>query len=182
MAARDPDGDLVRRAQRGDRLAFERLVDRHQARLFTLAARTLGSRDEAADAVQDAFLRAWRRLDSFRGDALFSTWLYRICVNAAHDQRTRRSAEPAELEDVAPDPRDHFAESRLSDEIQTALDALDETQREVVVLYDILGCSYAEIAEVTGAAEGTVKSRLFRGRTELARRLGTAGAPGESNT
>ena len=170
---RDPDAELVRRAQRGDRYAFERLVDRHQAKLFTLAARVLGSHDEAADAVQEAFLRAWRRLDGFRGDALFSTWLYRICVNAAHDQRVRRTPEVAEVEELLADPRDRFSERALSDELGAALAALDETQRTVVVLYDVLGCSYAEIAEITGAAEGTVKSRLFRGRSDLARRLGT---------
>lgn len=142
----------------------------------------LGSRDEAADAVQEAFLRAWRRLEGFRGDALFSTWLYRICVNAAHDQRARRTPEVAEVEDLLADPRDRFAERELSDELGRALDALDESQRTVVVLYDVLGCSYAEIAEITGSAEGTVKSRLFRGRSELARRLGTHGTREPSNS
>ncbi len=167
----DPDGPLVERAQRGDRFAFEQLVERHQHRLFTLAARTLGSRSDAEDAVQDAFLRAWRSIGSFRGGSLFSTWLYRICVNAAHDQRMRRSADPVEPVESA-DPRDRFADQELSGELQRALEAIDPAQREVVVLYDVLGASYAEIAEITGTAEGTVKSRLFRGRAELARRLG----------
>ncbi|MDQ4019322.1 MAG: sigma-70 family RNA polymerase sigma factor [Actinomycetota bacterium] len=179
----DPDWDLVRRAQRGDRYAFERLVDRHQNRMYTLAARVLGSRDEAADAVQEAFLRAWRRLDGFRGDALFATWLYRICVNAAHDQRERRGrAELLEPEETAPERRDRFAEHELAGELQQALADLDEPFRVVAVLYDVLGCSYAEIAEITGTAEGTVKSRLFRARTELARRLGTERGRAESNT
>ncbi len=148
--------------------------------MFTLAARVLGSPDDAADAVQEAFLRAWRGLESFRGGALFSTWLYRICVNAAHDQRARRR-ETAELADTAADPRDAFAERELSGELQHALNELEEPYRVTVVLYDVLGRSYAEIAEITGVAEGTVKSRLFRGRTELARRLGTRGARRESN-
>jgi RNA polymerase sigma-70 factor, ECF subfamily len=177
----DPDADLVRRAQRGDRLAFERLVERHERKLFTLAARVLGSRDEAADAVQDAFLRAWRRIEGFRGDALFSTWLYRICVNAAHDQRLRRTAEVAEVEELLAEPRDRFAERELSDELQRGLGGLEDPYRTVVVLYDVLGCSYAEIAEITGSAEGTVKSRLFRGRRELARQLGTGAPPEGSN-
>jgi RNA polymerase sigma-70 factor (ECF subfamily) len=180
--AADPDAALVRRAQRRDRYAFERLVDRHERKLFTLAARVLGSRDEAADAVQEAFLRAWRRLDGFRGEALFSTWLYRICVNAAHDQRARRTPEVAEVEELLAEPRDRFAEHELSDDLQRALGALDEPYRAVVVLYDVLGCSYAEIAEITDSAEGTVKSRLFRGRRELARRLGTPEGPEGSNT
>jgi RNA polymerase sigma-70 factor, ECF subfamily len=161
----------VERAQRGDRFAFEQLVERHQHRLFTLAARTLGTRTDAEDAVQDAFLRAWRNIGSFRGGSLFSTWLYRICVNAAHDQRERRKADPVEPVESA-DPRDRFADEELSGELQAALAALDAAQREVVVLYDVLGASYAEIAEITDSAEGTVKSRLFRGRAELARLLG----------
>jgi RNA polymerase sigma-70 factor, ECF subfamily len=177
----DPDEPLVRRAQRGDRFAFEQLVERHQTRLFTLAARVLGSRADADDAVQEALLRAWLGLPKFRGGARFSTWLYRIVLNAAHDQRLkRRDPLAAELPDPA-DPRDRFAESELSGELQQALDGLEETFRVAVVLADVLGCSYAEIAELTGVPEGTVKSRIFRGRTELAERLGTSGAERESN-
>jgi RNA polymerase sigma-70 factor, ECF subfamily len=177
----DPDGPLVDRAKRGDRWAFEQLVERHQHRLFTLAARTLGSPDDAGDAVQEAFLRAWLALPRFRGGSLFSTWLYRICLNAAHDQRLRRRAEPVELVE-RPDPRDAFAESELSGELQDALDGLDEAYRVAVVLYDVLGCSYAEIAELTDVPEGTVKSRIYRGRTELAQRLGTKAGRPESKT
>ena len=177
----DPDQPLVRRAQGGDRFAFEQLVDRHQHRLFTLAARTLGSRTDAEDAVQEALLRAWRNIGAFRGGALFSTWLYRICVNAAHDQRTRRTADPVEPTDTEADPRDRFADHELSGELQQALATLDDDQRTTVVLYDVLGSSYAEIAEITGVAEGTVKSRLFRGRAELARQLrGTPAGEAES--
>ena len=181
MAGRDPDEPLVRRAQRGDRFAFETLVDRHQHKLFTLAARVLGSPDDAADAVQDAFVRAWLALPRFRGGARFSTWLYRICLNAAYDVATRRRDVPTELDELTVDPRDPFAQHELSGELQRALGELDEAHRVTVVLYDVLGCSYAEIAEVTGVAEGTVKSRLFRGRTELARRLGTNAEDPRSN-
>lgn len=178
---RDPDGDLVRRAQRGDRWAFEQLVERHQHRVYTLAARTLGSPEDAADAAQECFLRAWLGLPRFRGGALFSTWLYRICLNAAHDQRLkRRESKPLEEAPEPADPRDAFVASELSGGLQRALSEIDETFREAVVLYDVLGCSYAEIAELTGVAEGTVKSRIFRGRTELARRLGTEGEAEES--
>ena len=169
----DPDAPLVRRAQKGDRWAFEQLVDRHQHRLFTLATRLLGSPDEAADAVQEAFIRAWLGLSSFRHGARFSTWLYRICLNAVHDQRTKRPTAP--LDDVAEpaDPRDEFAAHELSGALQQALAALEEEYRSAVVLYDVLGCSYAEIGELTGVAEGTVKSRIFRGRKRLAELLGT---------
>ena len=108
----DPDGLLVRRARRGDRDAFERLVERHQHRLYTLAARLTGSRADAEDAVQEALIRAWLNLPTFRGGALFSTWLYRICVNAAHDLRSKRRPEPSEAAVETPDPRNAFVDSR----------------------------------------------------------------------
>ena len=177
----DPDEELVRRAQKGDRFAFERLVEQHEQRLYTLAARVLGSREDAADAVQEALVRAWLALPKFRGDARFSTWLYRIVVNAAHDMRPKRREMPTDELPEPADPRDRFAERELSGELQRALDALDESYRVAVVLYDVLGCSYAEIAEMTGVAEGTVKSRIFRGRSELAERLGTPAESTESN-
>jgi RNA polymerase sigma-70 factor (ECF subfamily) len=177
----EADDALVRRAQRGERLAFELLVERHEQRMYTLAARVLGSREDAADAVQDALVRAWLALPKFRGDARFSTWLYRIVVNAAHDVRAKRRETAFEEPPEPADPRDRFAEQELSGELQRALDALEESYRVAVVLYDVLGCSYKEIAEMTGVAEGTVKSRIFRGRTELAERLGTARERTESN-
>jgi RNA polymerase sigma-70 factor, ECF subfamily len=169
----DPDAPLVARAQKGDRWAFEQLVDRHQHRLFTLAARLLGSTDDAADAVQEALVRAWLGLPAFRRGARFSTWLYRICVNAAHDQRSKRRTAPLEDVPEPADPRDEFAARELSRDLQRALNELDEDYRAAVVLYDVLGCSYAEIAELTGVAEGTVKSRIFRGRARLGELLGT---------
>jgi RNA polymerase sigma-70 factor, ECF subfamily len=169
----DPDAPLVARAQRGDRRAFEQLVERHQHRLFTLAARTLGSVDEAADAVQEAFIRAWLGLPRFRGGSLFSTWLYRVALNAAHDQRLKRRTEPLDVTREPADPKDTFLLSELSSELQTALNQLDEEYRVAVVLYDLLGCSYTEIAGLTDVAEGTVKSRIFRGRSRLAELLGT---------
>jgi RNA polymerase sigma-70 factor (ECF subfamily) len=175
------DAALVRRAQKGERYAFEQLVREHEARMYTLAARVLGSREEAADAVQEALIRAWLALPKFRGDARFSTWLYRIVVNAAHDVRSKRRDRPVEEPPDPADPRDRFAEQELSGELQRALNALDESYRVAIVLYDVLGCSYAEVAEMTGVPEGTVKSRIFRGRSELADRLGTPAEGTESN-
>jgi RNA polymerase sigma-70 factor (ECF subfamily) len=172
----DPDAPLVRQAALGDRRAFEQLVERHQHRLLTLAARTLGSADEAADAVQEAFIRAWLALPRFRGGSLFSTWLYRIGLNAAHDQRLKRRTEPLDEHREPADPQDTFLASELSDALQAALNELEEDYRIAVVLYDVLGCSYSEIAELTDVAEGTVKSRIFRGRRRLAELLGTRAA------
>jgi RNA polymerase sigma-70 factor, ECF subfamily len=177
----DPDGPLVARAQKGDRWAFEQLVDRHQHRLFTLASRLLGSPDDGADAVQEAFIRAWVGLPSFRRGARFSTWLHRICLNAVHDQRAKRRTLPPEDAPEPADPRDPFLASELSGAFQQALNELEEEYRSAVVLYDVLGCSYAEIAEVTGVAEGTVKSRIFRGRKRLGELLGTTVQAQESN-
>ena len=176
----DPDGLLVRRARRGDRDAFERLVERHQHRLYTLAARLTGSRADAEDAVQEALIRAWLNLPDFRGGALFSTWLYRICANAAHDLRSKRRPEPSEAAVETPDPRDAFVDSELAGGLQAALNGLEDPYRTAVVLFDVLGCSYLEIAEVTGVPEGTVKSRIFRGRKELAVALGTS-VPGKES-
>jgi RNA polymerase sigma-70 factor (ECF subfamily) len=173
----------TRRAGRGAPEDLEATLERYRAELTAYAYRMLGSAFEAEDAVQETFIRARRALPRFRAEATFSTWLYRICLNAVHDQRARAArgggvgldelAEPA-------DPRDSILEAELSGELQQALAGLDETYRTAVVLYDVLGRSYAEISEVLGVPEGTVKSRIFRGRTELARRLGTVGAAGES--
>jgi RNA polymerase sigma-70 factor (ECF subfamily) len=179
----DPDERLVRKAQQGDQAAFAQLVDAHRDRLFTLAARELGSAADAEDVVQETLLRAWRALPGFRRDASLSTWLYRICLNVVHDHRSRsarRSSTP--LDEVAEpsDPRDRIAERELSDALQDALAQIDETYRTAVLLYDVLGRSYAEIAEVLAVPEGTVKSRIYRGRIELARRLGTAASIEES--
>jgi len=139
-----------------------------------------GSPDDAADAVQEAFVRAWTGLGRFHGRSLFSTWLYRICLNAAFDERSRRRAVPVERDETLADTRDPFRTRELAGDLQRALDALEEPYRSAVVLYDVLGCSYAEIAEITGTAEGTVKSRLFRGRRDLAQMLGTRGPARES--
>jgi RNA polymerase sigma-70 factor (ECF subfamily) len=177
----EADDALVRRAQRGELFAFERLVERHEQRMYTLAARVLGNREDAADAVQEALVRAWLALPKFRADARFSTWLYRIVINAAHDVRAKRRMRATEEPPDPVDPRDRFAEHQLSGELQQALGELDESYRVAVILYDVLGCSYGEIAAISGVPEGTVKSRIFRGRTELAERLGTAREQAESN-
>lgn len=155
----------------------------HAPRLYGLAARMLGSPEDARDAVQEALLRAWLGLPRFRGEAQLSTWLYRIALNAIRDQHAR--ARPAvALEDVAEpaDPHDRAALAELSGGLQRALLSLDEDYRAAVVLYDLLGTSYAEAAELLGVPEGTVKSRIYRGRRALAQALGTAGLSGESDS
>lgn len=174
----DAEAELVRRAASGDASAFERLVEPELPRLYTLAARVTGSADDGADAVQDGLLRAWLALPRFRGRSRFSTWLYRICLNAALDHaggrpRTvplERAPEPVAASDPA-----------LAGELQHALGALELDRRVAVVLCDLLGCAYAEAAAILGVPEGTVKSRVFRGRRALARTLGTGEPLPKSN-
>ena len=180
----DANAALVKRAQKGDQQAFAQLVEQEQHRLYTLAIRELGSAADAEDAVQEALIRAWRALPRFRAESQFSTWIYRIQLNAIHDQRAKRTrGSGTPLDDVAEpeDPRDAIHTSELSTALQDALNALDETYRTAVLMSDISGMSYSEIAAVLGIAEGTVKSRIFRGRAELARLLGTSAAAPESN-
>jgi RNA polymerase sigma-70 factor (ECF subfamily) len=180
----DHDDRLIRRARAGDPHAFELLVLEHQHRLYTLAVRELGSKADAEDALQEALIRAWRALPRFREESSLSTWLYRICLNTIADQRARRargSGQPLDELIEPADSRDRISEHELSDALQVGLSLLDETYRTPVLLYDLLGRSYAEIAEILGVAEGTVKSRIFRGRAELARLLGTTAGVGESD-
>jgi RNA polymerase sigma-70 factor (ECF subfamily) len=180
----DDDPELVRRAARGDRDAFDRLVRPHWPRLHALARRQLPPED-ADDALQETLLRAWQALPRFRGDAQLSTWLYRICLNAVHDQRARTAARRVAPLDELPEPverRDRFAEAELATELARAIDELEEEYRVAIVLCDLCGCSYAEAAEILGVPEGTIKSRIFRGRRALAQRLGTYGADVRSNS
>jgi RNA polymerase sigma-70 factor, ECF subfamily len=177
----DDERQLLNRARRGDRFAFGLLVERHQARLYTVAARMLGSRSDGEDAVQEALIRAWTALPRFRGDARFSTWLHRILLNVVYDQRTRaRPTVPIDETYEPADPRDRVAQHELSDELQRALASLDEDFRIPVLLADVAGLSYDEIADSLRVPVGTVRSRIFRGRAQLARILGTETGNGES--
>lgn len=178
------DTRRLKRAQSGDEQAFAELVEQEQHRLYTLALRELGSAADAEDAVQEALIRAWRALPRFRAQASFSTWIYRIQLNAIHDQRAKRARGSGTPLDDVPEPietRDALLASELSSALQAALNALDETYRTAVLMSDVTGMSYGEIAEVLGIAEGTVKSRIFRGRAELARLLGTSDTAPESD-
>ncbi len=164
------DAELLAAHVEGDPDAFGELVRRHRDRLWAVALRTLGDREEAADAVQEALLSAFRRADTFRGDAAVTTWLHRIVVNACLDRVRRRSARPTSpLGELDPPARGDDAtavEQRL--DVSRALAALPDAQRVALVLVDMQGLSVAEVAQITGVAEGTVKSRCARGRAALA--------------
>jgi len=167
------DAELLAAHGDGDPDAFSVLVTRHQARLWAVAVRTLGDREEAADALQEALVSAYRRADSFRGEAAVTTWLHRIVVNACLDRVRRAKARPTSPlpETDVPAPRDDHADAELRIDLQAALAGLPEHQRTAIVLVDLHGLSVAETAEVLGVAAGTVKSRCARGRAALAQVL-----------
>jgi RNA polymerase sigma-70 factor (ECF subfamily) len=154
-----------------DERAFAELVHRHEDRLFALATRMLSNRHDALDAVQDAFIFAYRRAGSFRGDSSFGTWLYRIAINSCTDVLRRRARSPqpveqsAETSGRAPAPVEATVE-RV--DLERALEALQREFREAVILHDLLGVPHKEIAAALGIPVGTVKSRISRGRLRLA--------------
>ena len=170
-------GDMVSRelleaCRRGEPGAFEELVERTNRQVYTLAYRLVGDRHEAEDVAQEAYLRAYRSLRGFRGDARFETWLYRIVANAAMTQLRRRGrfgdllGDNEEVVSLQPAAR-QIEETVEEDEIKTALQALPLGQRTAVVLKDVYGFSCQEIADEIGVSEGAVKVRLHRARRRL---------------
>jgi len=183
------DQSIIRSFQAGDQEAFDHLVKRHRDFVFNLCYRLLGDYEDANDAAQEAFIRAYGGLKRFRFEAAFSTWLYRIAVNRctnrlnskAYRQKRRTvaldnpgslGAEGYRLENGSPGPSAQLESKERSALVQKALDALAPDQKTVVTLRDIQGLSYEEISSVTGLALGTVKSRIARARAELRDRLG----------
>ena len=172
---------LVARAQQDELAAFNTLVVRYQDAVYSLALRMLGAPDAAEDATQETFIRAWQRIDTFRGGSMRS-WLFTIVANQCRDELRRRGRRPqtsldaarddpdrADLDpaDDGPTPEAAADQSELRETLEHALMQLDPGWREVVILSDVHGLDYAEIAEATGLALGTVKSRLSRARARL---------------
>lgn len=176
---RPDDGDLLVRAQSGDRTAFSDLVRIHQDEVYTLALRLVADRELAADISQEAFVRAWRALPNFRGDAKFSTWMHRITVNVAWSQRRKQRrhradpidesfAEPA-AETISPE---RAAESAaIQGSLRHALQGLPKPTRTVVVLKDVYGWTHGEIAAHLDITVAAAKVRLHRGRKQLRNQL-----------
>jgi RNA polymerase sigma-70 factor (ECF subfamily) len=181
-------GELVARAKQGDRDAFDTIVERYTPRIYNLSLRITGSREEAEDCVQDAFLRAFKGLGHFRGEAAFSTWLYRVAMNVANDASRRLGSKPIAASELAdpdsnlpPPELERLGESAHSTDspetsllkaqrrqvVTEAIRSLPQNHRTVIVLYDLQGLSYEEIAHVLGTRVGTVKSRLNRARLAL---------------
>ncbi|MEZ5319051.1 MAG: sigma-70 family RNA polymerase sigma factor [Vicinamibacterales bacterium] len=178
----DPDAVDVQRARKGDAGAFDALVRRHQDRLVNYLAAFLGNAADAEDVAQEAFVRAYRALRQFRGQSAFKTWLFQIATNAARTHRARRvsrrevSTEPVDAEAPVREVESHEdLESRvvLRDRLDRALRALPDDQREAVILRDVEGFDYREIADLLDVPMGTVESRIFRGRQKLRLLLAT---------
>jgi RNA polymerase sigma-70 factor (ECF subfamily) len=169
---RDSDDVALMRAHAtGDPRAFDELVRRHRDRLWAVAIRTLGDREEAADALQDALVSAFRNADKFRGDAAVTTWLHRIVMNACFDRIRRRRTHPTvDLPETdAPAP---YVDTDMTLDVHSALAKLPVDQRAAIVLVDMEGFSVADAASVLDTPIGTVKSRCARGRARLAVMLG----------
>ena len=170
----DPDNDLVRQAQNGDRQAFGVLVQRHQARVFQFVRRLQGDADEALDITQDSFIKAWGALDRWRPEARFLTWLLQIARNTTFDtlrQRQRQPLDSLESDDLLIDPGASplrlLEGARQLTRLEQHLARLSMEHREILLLREVEGLSYNELASTLGISEGTVKSRLARARETL---------------
>ena len=167
------DASDVAAAASGDVRAFERVYRRHVARIHTTAARMLGA-EEADDATQDVFVRAWQRLGQFRGDSRFGTWLFRLALNvilsrrAGLTTRARRHVDDADLVDMLSAPS---GSPELGVDFETAMQRLPPGMRQIFVLHDVEGYKHDEIAAMLGIAQGTSKSQLHRVRMLLRRYL-----------
>ena len=169
--AEPSDAELLRRHVTGDAEAFGQLFLRHRDRLWAVALRTMGDADEAADALQDAMISAFRRAADFRGDSAVTTWLHRIVVNACLDRMRRRAARPVaggehDLDLLARTPQ-ATPDTDVALDVLAALRTLGPDQRAALVMVDMLGYSVADTAEILGVSPGTVKSRCARGRARL---------------
>lgn len=171
-----PDAELARLARAGDLDAFAEIVRRHEHRLRAVLVRILDDARDVEEVVQDAFVQAWRNLDSYRGDASLFTWLYRIGVNAALARARRKrllTVDVSAMEDVAAEERpENLPEPAvlardLRQRIVAALTELSYEYREAVVLRDVAGLSNAEVADALGIGLAAAKSRIHRGRLQL---------------
>ena len=180
--SRDDEREAILACQRGEREAFDRLVERHQREIYRLCYRYVNNHEDAADLAQDAFLKAYRAIGRFRGDSAFSTWLYRIAVNTCLNFRSARRAVHEELSDALPDPSapvvQTLAEREQARRVREAVTRLPEKQRATLILKIYHDLTHEEVAGILGSSVGTVKANLFHALGNLRKMLGTAG-PGE---
>ncbi len=177
MTQRAHDLALVERYVGGDVEAFDELVRRHRDRVFAVCMRMLRDRDLALDAVQDTFVMLFRKADRFKAEAAFTTWLYRVTVNVCYDhlrrnQRRRTEPLPEGTDPVDLRGEDAFAAADVRPQVESALQQIGAEFRAAVVLVDLQGLSLEMASDALGVPIGTVKSRVFRGRRQLAELLG----------
>lgn len=172
-----PSGAELARAIGGDAQAFKRIVERYQGMVYSVAYNVLGDHTDAEDAAQETFLRCYRKLSQYRGEASFSTWLFRLAVTASVDyqRREKRRPEPVEVPDIADEGAPDLGEGVTAATLTAALHELPDDYRVPTVLRDIYGLPYQEIAELTGRPLGTVKVMVHRGRASLRLRLKASG-------
>ena len=187
MTDRDIDQQLVERVQRGDKAAFDLLVSKYQRKIFRLLSRLIRDQAEVEDIAQEAFIKAYRALPNFRGDSAFYTWLYRIAINTAKNHlvsqgRRAPTTTEADIEEAETfDDSDHLRDlntpesmllsKQVGEAVNRAIDQLPEDLRTAIVLREIEGLSYEEIAESMSCPIGTVRSRIFRAREAIAQEL-----------
>lgn len=180
------DGEAIERILSGDREAFRDLVERYQDRLFNVLVRILGSHHDAEDLLQEVFMKAYRALGNYQGESQLYTWLYRIAVNAALSHRRKGRTrgpvlsldQPLSSDGPIPDPADpgrtvteEVEAAEVVEEVRRGIEALEDDHRAILVLKDIEGLAYEEIAEVMQCPRGTVKSRIHRARMALRAQL-----------
>ena len=186
MGEREVDQALVERVQRGDKKAFDLLVLKYQQKVANLVSRYIRDPGETLDVTQEAFIKAYRALGNFRGESAFYTWLYRIAINTAKNYlvaQARRppgtdvDAETAEQLDVGTrlreynTPENHLLQDELAETVAEAMNDLPEDLRTAIMLRELEGMSYDEIAKAMGCPVGTVRSRIFRARAAIDARL-----------
>ena len=187
----DDEKSLIARAQKGDQEAFAALMEANQGRIYNLTLRMTGNTEDAAELSQEAFFNAWRGISKFQGDSSFATWLYRLASNACIDflrkEKRRKNISmtvsldeeeeerQAELPDTRCSPEQEVERKELRAAIGEGLQALSEEHRQVLVMREISGLSYAEIGAVLHLEEGTVKSRIARARLALRKFLVSSG-------
>lgn len=187
MSERDVDAELVARVQRGDKRAFDLLVLKYQRKIMRLLSRMIRDPAEIEDVAQEAFIKAYRALPQFRGDSAFYTWLYRIAINTARNWQVASGRRPATLNVIETEDGETFSQiDNLTDNntpesmatsreivetVNAAINALPEDLRTAIVLREIEGMSYEDIAQSMACPIGTVRSRIFRAREAIAAQL-----------
>lgn len=187
MSERDVDAELVARVQRGDKQAFDLLVLKYQRKIMRLLSRMIRDPSEIEDVAQESFIKAYRALPQFRGDSAFYTWLYRIAINTARNwlaQNNRRPSTSSSYESEegetfdetdnltdSSNPESEMASRQIAETVNKAMNDLPEELRNAIVMREIDGMSYEDIAQSMNCPIGTVRSRIFRAREAIATRL-----------